>query len=115
VARGGDAGLLFFLAGRLLSGLMAGTGPIAQAAMMDRSSEAERGRNMSNVVLVNCVGLVTGPAVGGGLAHWDFRAPLGFAFVLCVLAFLWIRQAFHRSPRGKAPGAQLAPADRDLP
>ncbi|HEY8013746.1 MAG TPA: MFS transporter, partial [Dongiaceae bacterium] len=27
--------LLFFLAGRLLSGLMAGTGPIAQAAMMD--------------------------------------------------------------------------------
>ena len=55
--------LLFLLAGRLLSGLMAGTGPIAQAAMMDRSSEAERGRNMSNVVLVNCVGLVTGPAI----------------------------------------------------
>src|SRR5215469_11764285 len=43
--------LLFLLAGRLLSGLMAGTGPIAQAAMMDRSSEAERGRNMSNVVV----------------------------------------------------------------
>ena len=94
--------LLFFLAGRLLSGLMAGTGPIAQAAMMDRSSEAERGRNMSNVVLVNCVGLVTGPAVGGGLAHWDFRAPLGFAFVLCVLAFLWIRRShFVEAPAGK--------------
>jgi len=85
--------LLFLLAGRLLSGLMAGTGPIAQAAMMDRSSEAERGRNMSNVVLVNCVGLVTGPAIGGGLAHWNFRAPLVFAFLLCVLAFLWLRQS----------------------
>jgi DHA1 family tetracycline resistance protein-like MFS transporter len=44
-------------------------------------------------VLVNCVGLVTGPAVGGGLAHWDFRAPLGFAFVLCLLAFLWISRS----------------------
>jgi MFS transporter, DHA1 family, tetracycline resistance protein len=85
--------LLFLLAGRLLSGLMAGTGPIAQAAMMDRSGAAERGRNMSNVVLVNCVGLVTGPAVGGGLAHWDFRAPLIFAFLLCLLAFLWLRQS----------------------
>jgi MFS family permease len=94
--------LPFFLAGRLLSGLMAGTGPIAQAAMMDRSSEAERGRNMSNVVLVNCVGLVTGPAVGGGLAHWDFRAPLGFAFVLCVMAFIWIRRShFVEAPAGK--------------
>ena len=94
--------LLFFLAGRLLSGLMAGTGPIAQAAMMDRSSEAERGRNMSNVVLVNCVGLVTGPAVGGGLAHWDFRAPLGFAFALCLLAFLWIwRSHVIEAPAGK--------------
>ena len=95
--------LLFFLAGRLLSGLMAGTGPIAQAAMMDRSSEAERGRNMSNVVLVNCVGLVTGPAVGGGLAHWDFRAPLGFAFVLCVLAFLWISRSHLVEAPAKKP------------
>ena len=108
--------LLFFLAGRLLSGLMAGTGPIAQAAMMDRSSEAERGRNMSNVVLVNCVGLVTGPAIGGGLAHWDFRAPLGFAFALCVLAFLWIRHSHvAEAHAGKPLGAQLAPAHRDLP
>src|SRR5206468_1497037 len=68
--------LLWFLAGRLLSGLMAGTGPIAQSAMMEKSSEEERGRDMSNVVLVNCVGLVAGPMVGGGLGHFDFRAPL---------------------------------------
>src|SRR5262245_6552663 len=85
--------LLFLLAGRLLSGLMAGTGPIAQAAMMDRSSEVERGRNMSNVVLVNCVGLVTGPAIGGALAHWNFQAPLLFAFLLCAIAFLWLSRS----------------------
>ena len=62
--------LLFLLAGRLLSGLMAGTGPIAQAAMMDRSSEAERGRNMSNVV----VGIDWSPDL---LAiHWNYRLPI---------------------------------------
>jgi MFS transporter, DHA1 family, tetracycline resistance protein len=83
--------LLVFLAGRLLSGLMAGTGPIAQAAMMDRSSEAERGRNMANVVLVNCIGLIAGPAMGGVLGHLDFRAPLGVALLLCLVVFLWIR------------------------
>lgn len=83
--------LLWFLAGRLLSGLMAGTGPIAQAAMMDRSTEAERGRNMSHVVLVNCLALVSGPAAGGLLGHFDFRLPLLFALVLCVIAFVWIR------------------------
>ena len=96
--------LLFFLAGRLISGLMAGTSPIAQAAMMDRSSEAERGANMAHVVLVNCIGLVTGPAVGGVLGHLDFRAPLGFALVLCVMAFFWIRRShIEEAAPGKGP------------
>jgi DHA1 family tetracycline resistance protein-like MFS transporter len=85
--------LLLFLAGRLVSGLMAGTSPIAQAAMMDRSSNAERGSNMANVVVVNCLGLITGPAIGGVLGHLDFRAPLCFALLLCVLVFLWLKRS----------------------
>jgi predicted MFS family arabinose efflux permease len=83
----------WLLAGRLLSGLMAGTSPIAQAAVMDMSSEKERGRNTSDVVLVNSLALVCGPAAGGGLAHVNFRAPLIFAICLCVLAGLWIATA----------------------
>lgn len=82
--------LNLLLAGRLLSGLMAGTAPIAQAAMMDQSSEAERGHAMSRVVLVNCVALVSGPAAGGLLGRVDFRLPLAFAFLLCVIGFSWI-------------------------
>ena len=96
--------LLWFLGGRLLSGLMAGTGPIAQAAMMDRGTEAERGRNMSHVVLVNCVALVSGPAAGGLLGHLDFRAPLLFALVLCAFAFAWIW--FGVSPVGARPAGK---------
>lgn len=82
--------LLWLLAGRLLSGLMAGTSPIAQAAMMDRSTDDDRGANMSHVVLVNCLALVSGPAAGGVLSHWDVRAPLLFTVVLCIIAFAWI-------------------------
>ena len=82
--------LVWLLAGRLLSGLMAGTSPIAQAAMMDHSTERNRGTNMSHVVLVNCVALVSGPAAGGVLAHIDVRAPFVFAIGLCLLILAWI-------------------------
>ena len=75
----------------LLFGLMAGTSPIAQAAMMEYATEAEHCRGMSQIVLVNCLALVRGPAAGGLLGHFDFRAPLLFALRLCAGAFAWIR------------------------
>ncbi|HTU56059.1 MAG TPA: MFS transporter [Acetobacteraceae bacterium] len=101
---GVQSGVLeLFLAGRLLSGLMAGTSPIAQAAMMDHAGADERGDLLSQVVLVNCVALVSGPAAGGLLGHIDFAAPLAFAMLLCVLAFAWIARArfAEATPRAK--------------
>lgn len=83
----------WFLVGRLLSGLMAGTSPIAQAAMMDHARPEERGDRMSHVVLVNCLALVSGPAAGGLLAHLDLRAPLIFAIALCAIALVWIARS----------------------
>jgi len=84
----------WFLLGRLLSGVMAGTGPNAQAAMMDASVQAgredQRSGDMAAVVLVNCLALVSGPAIGGVLGHWDFRLPLAFALAMCVAVFAWI-------------------------
>jgi DHA1 family tetracycline resistance protein-like MFS transporter len=77
-----------FLAGRLVSGLMAGTAPIAQAAMMDTAPADQRSEAMAQVTLVNTVGLVAGPAVGGVLGHWDFRLPLGLALTLCVVTLI---------------------------
>jgi DHA1 family tetracycline resistance protein-like MFS transporter len=82
--------LEWLLLGRLTSGLMAGTSPIAQAAMMDMTPTEERGTSMSQVVLVNSLALVSGPALGGVLAHVDFRLPLLMAALLCVGAFTWI-------------------------
>ena len=92
--------LALFLAGRLLSGLMAGTSPIAQAAMVEHVGTEQRGDALSHVVLVNCLALVSGPAVGGLLGHLDFRAPLGFALALCAVAFAWIaRSRLPEPPR----------------
>ena len=95
--------LTWFLVGRLVSGLMAGTGPIAQAAMMDASSEAERGQRLANVVLVNSLALVSAPALGGMLGHYDFQAPIIFAAVLCVLVFIWIWRRVVEPPIQRKP------------
>jgi MFS family permease len=97
--------LEWFLIGRLLSGVMAGTGPIAQAAMMDASAggadDGARSEGMATVVLVNCLALVSGPAIGGVLGHADFRLPLAFALALCIADLVWIAAAL--------PGAPLRP------
>src|SRR5713226_2061766 len=77
-----------FLAGRLVSGLMAGTAPIAQAAMMDTAPPDQRSEAMAQVTLVNTVGFVAGPAMCGVLGHWDFRLPLGLALALCVVTVI---------------------------
>lgn len=92
----------WLLAGRLFSGLMAGSGPIAQAAMLDMSTPEQRGSAMSNVVLVNCLALVMGPALGGFLVHLHLQAPMIFAVVLCILAGLWIAFGAERDvPSGE--------------
>ena len=74
-----------FLVGRLASGLMAGTAPIAQAAMMDTAPPDQRAAAMAQVTLVNTFGFVIGPAIGGLLGHLDFRLPIGVALILCLL------------------------------
>lgn len=91
----------WLLAGRLFSGLMAGSGPIAQAAVMDMSAPQDRGRNMSNVALVNSLALVAGPAAGGFLVHFAQPAPMIFAVCLCILAGLWIAASAERDTGGK--------------
>lgn len=87
------AQLWLFFAGRLLSGLMAGTAPIAQAAVIDHAAPDQRSAAMAQIILVNTLGMVAGPAVGGLLGHWDFRLPLMFALVLCLVTLATLRTA----------------------
>jgi predicted MFS family arabinose efflux permease len=95
--------IILLLAGRLISGLMAGAAPIAQAAMMDHSTAQTRGRDMSRVVLVNCLALASAPAAGGVLTDIWLPLPLLVTMGLCAAVFVLIYRAhFPESPRGKA-------------
>lgn len=82
-----------FFAGRLLAGLMSGTAPIAQASMVDAVSASERGDAMAQVTVVNTVGLMAGPAIGGVLGHLDLRLPLAVALVLCAINAVMLARA----------------------
>jgi MFS family permease len=91
--------LLLF--GRFLSGLMAGSQPIAQAAVSDLSSESQRALNMSLLTLALSVGIVLGPVMGGVLSEriiepwFDFATPLWTAAALAAISFLWILVGFR--------------------
>ena len=85
--------LWLFFTGRLLSGLMAGTAPIAQASVIDNAAPDQRSAAMAQIILINTLGMVAGPAVGGLLGHWDFRLPLGLALILCVVTLIALRTA----------------------
>lgn len=87
----GVIGLL--LVGRLISGLMAGAAPIAQAAMMDHSTPELRGRDMSRVVLVNCLAIASAPAIGGVLTDIWLPLPMLFTVLLCIGAFALIMRS----------------------
>ncbi len=95
--------LWLFFAGRLVAGLMSGTSPIAQASMVDAVSPEARGDAMAQVTLVNTVGLMAGPAIGGVLGHFDLRLPLAFALVLCAFnAVMLARARFGEETRRRA-------------
>ena len=85
--------LWLFFAGRLGCGLMAGTAPIAQACVVDAAPADQRSAAMAQVVLVNTLGMVAGPAIGGVLGHWSFRLPLIVAMALCVITLVALSQA----------------------
>jgi MFS transporter, DHA1 family, tetracycline resistance protein len=84
------------LGGRLLSGLMAGSQPIAQAAVSDLSSNTERAANMSLLTLALSVGIVAGPLMGGILSDrimevwFNFATPLATAALIASVAFVWL-------------------------
>jgi MFS family permease len=100
--------LLLF--GRFLSGLMAGSQPIAQAAVSDLSPESQRALNMSLLTLALSVGIVLGPVMGGVLSErtiepwFDFATPLWTAAALAALSFVWILFEFRNTapPSGQS-------------
>lgn len=88
---------------RLVSGLMAGNISTIQGYVADVSPPDRRAARMGLMGAAFSMGFVTGPTLGGLLAHPEagtagFRPPLYLAFGLCVLAFFGVMR-FVRETR----------------
>ncbi|HEX5775925.1 MAG TPA: MFS transporter [Caulobacteraceae bacterium] len=83
------------LAIRFASGLLAGNISTIQGYVADVTPPERRAGRMGLMGAAFSMGFVTGPTIGGLLAHPEagtagFRPPLYFAFGLCVLAFFGV-------------------------
>ena len=83
------------LAIRFASGLLAGNISTIQGYVADVTPPERRAARMGLMGAAFSMGFVTGPTIGGLLAHPEagtagFRPPLYFAFALCVLAFFGV-------------------------
>ena len=99
--------LMFLIVGRIIAGFTAGSQPIAQAAIVDVSSEEHRARNIGYVLFAVSIGFVLGPFAGGffsnqSLCSWFSDAtPLFFAsilsFVSLGLLYFLFQETFVKS------------------
>lgn len=103
--------LYLLILGRAITGFTAGNQPIAQAAMIDASTDdADRARNMGYIITGVSFGLVGGPIIGGFLSDpaiigsiASLKLPFYAAFVLVVIAILLVVFTFTDSRQVRDP------------
>lgn len=96
--------LTLLIIGRIISGVTAGSQPIAQAAIIDISHEDHKTRNIGYILLALSLGFVFGPLLGGILADksivswFDFATPFYFAsiisFINIILLLVFFKETF---------------------
>lgn len=90
--------ITLIILGRVIAGFTSGSQPIAQAAIIDLSSDEKKARNIGLILLSLSLGFVLGPVLGGllsnhNLVNWfGFSTPLYFAAFISLLnaCLLWI-------------------------
>ncbi len=109
--------LFFLMLGRLLSGLMAGSQPIAQAGIADLSSVKTRANNMSLMTLSLSIGNACGPFLGGffsdtAIFHlFTYATPFYISAFLSLVCVAWLAMRFKETfvKRSKKPIDLLRP------
>jgi len=83
--------LTVLVIGRIIAGFTAGSQPIAQAAIIDISSDEQKARNIGFILLWISLGFVFGPIFGGVLSDsqliswFNFTTPMYFAAIISLL------------------------------
>ena len=90
---------MLFLA-RVLAGVAGANISVAQAYMADVTSGSERAKGMGLIGAAFGLGMVIGPAIGGGLSLVGPRAPELFAAFLCLVN---VAMAVRRLPESLPP------------
>jgi MFS transporter, DHA1 family, tetracycline resistance protein len=94
--------------GRIIAGFTAGSQPVAQAAIIDISSEEHKARNLSWILLASSIGFVLGPVFGGilsnhALVSWfNATTPLFFAALVALLNAWLLAKYFSETFTRKA-------------
>ena len=102
------ASIALLLVGRALDGFSAGSGAIAQAAIIDISTQEEKTKNIALITMAFCIGFVLGPIVGGYFAEHNFlfiegyAAPFYLAMGLALLNTVLLQVFFHETHEIKA-------------
>ncbi|ASG68410.1 MFS transporter [Francisella halioticida] len=78
---------LLFIASRFISGLAGGSFEIAQAAVIDISSEQERSKNLGYITMAASLGFVAGPIVISFVSSMSINHIIPFIFA-AVLSFI---------------------------
>lgn len=89
--------LFLFLLGRGISGLVSASQSVALAAISDLSTKENKAIHLSYVALIQCIGFVLGPLMGGVLSGTTFYTPFLVASLLALTAFLWIAFCFEET------------------
>lgn len=99
--------LTFLIVGRIIAGFTAGSQPIAQAAIVDVSTDEHRARNIGYVLFAVALGFVLGPFAGGILSNahlvswFNDAMPLFFAGILsfanCILLYFSFQETFTQT------------------
>ncbi|MCH9757366.1 MAG: MFS transporter [Gammaproteobacteria bacterium] len=83
--------------GRMIAGITAASLPVAQAAIIDLSTEQTKAKNISMITAANSMGFIIGPIITGVLAHPlfgftpSYATPFYFAAILpAITLFLLV-------------------------
>ena len=94
------ASIWIFLLGRLITGLLAGSQPIAQAAIIDMSTPETKAVNMGYISFAVCIGFALGPVIAALFSSMTTEANVGFALPFIVIGFgayisaIWLFTSF---------------------
>ena len=99
----GASSISLLIVGRIIAGFTAGSQPIAQAAIVDVSSEEHKARNIGFILLSVSMGFVLGPLLGGVLSDnhfvswFNFATPMYFAALLSLVNMLLLQVLFKET------------------